>query len=127
MSILRICPLQHLPLPSSLCVHQKISSFFLPRWVYLWKSFGCGLFSFQSDAMLFKVTHKWSRGTCTSIPLSVKVLFFYNSVNFIILVVLKPSSQPNFPSKRTAHPSTHNMSPLVTISFSKSVSQFLFC
>ena len=59
-----------------------------------------------------------------------KKVLFLNSVNFIIFTVVQPSSQPNFTTfpSQTPSPSlpTTTVSPLVTISFSKSVSQFLF-
>ena len=44
-------------------------------------------------------------------------------------MVVHQSSQPNFTTfpKPLAHPNLPHLSPLVTISFSKPVSQFLFC
>ena len=54
---------------------------------------------------------------------------FLNSANFIIFIVVQPSSQPilHFHHKPPAHPSSLNLSPVVTIRFSKSMSQVLFC
>ena len=59
------------------------------------------------------------------------VVLFFNSMNFITFIVVQQSSQPNFITFPFQTPSPylppHNLSPSETISFSKSVSQYLFC
>ena len=56
-------------------------------------------------------------------------LFFFDSVNFITFIVVQWSSHPSLYSipSQTPRLSPRNISPLETISFSESVSQFLFC
>ena len=54
--------------------------------------------------------------------------FFFYSMNFVIFMVVQQSSQPNFiafPSQTSSPSPNPNLSPLETISFSKSVSQYL--
>ena len=56
-------------------------------------------------------------------------VFFNYSVNFITFIVAQQSSQPTFiafPSQTLSTFPHPHLSPLETISFSKSVSQYLF-
>uniref|UniRef100_A0A8D1YMF7 GTP-binding nuclear protein Ran n=1 Tax=Sus scrofa TaxID=9823 RepID=A0A8D1YMF7_PIG len=56
--------------------------------------------------------------------------YFFDTMNLITFIVVQRSSQPNFiafPSQTLTHLPTPNLSPLETISFSKSLSQYLFC
>lgn len=80
------CPaLTALTPPNSFCGHQKTSLSFLPRWSYLWNSFGYGLFSFQSDP----AGSSWwpttgPQETCISVPsAAAKALTIPNFVTFI--------------------------------------------
>ena len=84
----------------------------------------------KGSKMCVETEHFYSLGPIFSCPKGliycVKYTFF-NSMNLIILIVVQPSSQPNFKTSPSQTTSPPNLSPWVIISFSKSLSLFLCC
>lgn len=91
-------PLTALTPPSSFCDHQKTLHSFLPRWPYGWKSFGCGLFSFQSNPA---GSSMWPtpgpQETCSSVlSAAAKALMSPNVVTSISFATRQAASATDF-------------------------------
>ena len=120
-------PLQIRPPPNFCDVEIQIIISILPSFllsrcrVYFHTAVSILLLASSSLSFLFKIIYVF-----------LYLLIYLNSMNFIIFIVVHPSSQPNFTIFLPQTPSSSllalpNLSPLVTISFSKSANQFLFC